>query len=607
MEWLQNFHFMRPYLLVLLILPLFYAWKTMNTKSFNSSWAKVCDEHLLAFLLLKGNKKSGKFSKILVALITILIITAASGPTWVKRQNPALSVDNPVMLIISLSSDMWTKDVSPSRIVRAQYLAKDLLKEFKSTESGLMVYSREPFMLTPLTEDTGLVENLLPEIIDDIMPENGDRLDRAIDLAVERMSGAGYEKGNLIVLTADVGERFDAALESANLAKEKGFNVNIIKVSGIKNEKLRMVAEKGNGIYLDYKQNPAPLVARINDVYAQETRISQNMQTVWEDMGYYLFWLPAFLLLYYFRRGLIAVLLLALFSSDCYAGWFLNNNQEAMRYFNNGDYSAASDKFTDAKWRASAAYKSGDYEKAYENFSQYDDKVSLYNQGNALAKAGKIEEAMAKYEQVLSEDADFEDAAFNLDYLKKLQQQQQQQQQQQKQQQQEKNNQKQEQKTEQNSGGDNSQSAEAQEDDNKQENQGENNQQSSEAQNGDDNQNTKAEQKDSSENSEGGEKSDKQEEQGKEQKNSASANSEDKEGSETSADVNMQAQYGRENEKSEQEAEALMTQAGDKSAEEKEKIRARLQKFREIPEDKGGLLRAIIAKEYSRNRSKDRK
>ena len=45
----------------------------------------------------------------------------------------------------------------------------------------------------------------------------------------------------------------------------------------------------------------------------------------------------------------------------------------------------------------------------------------------------------------------------------------------------------------------------------------------------------------------------------------------------------------------------------EKSAEEQEKIRARMQKFRQIPEDKGGLLRAMIYKEYAKKRYNDSK
>ena len=52
------------------------------------------------------------------------------------------------------------------------------------------------------------------------------------------------------------------------------------------------------------------------------------------------------------------------------------------------------------------------------------------------------------------------------------------------------------------------------------------------------------------------------------------------------------------------EAEEVQMQNGDKAA-DKEKMRARMQKFRDIPEDKGGLLRALIAKEYRKNRYKD--
>ena len=34
----------------------------------------------------------------------------------------------------------------------------------------------------------------------------------------------------------------------------------------------------------------------------------------------------------------------------------------------------------------------------------------------------------------------------------------------------------------------------------------------------------------------------------------------------------------------------------------REKIKAKMQKFRQVPEDKGGLLRAFIQKEYARKR-----
>lgn len=609
MEWLADFHFLRPYWLIALILPLFFGWRVIKNEAVQSSWANVCDEHLLNFLLLKGHNKQRKFPYILLTFIMMLTFLALAGPTWVKKQNPALSVDNPVMIMINMSTDMWAKDVSPSRIVRAEYVVTDLLKNFQSTESGLLVYSREPFVISPLTEDISLIENLLSQLDEDVLPENGDRLDRAIDLAVVRMQKSGYEKGNLVVLTADVGERFDAALESAAKAGDAGFDVNIIKVSADKNEKLEMIADKGHGIYLDYRQNPHSLISKINDIYAKELKQSENMQTVWEDMGYYLFWLPALLLLYYFRKGiLIACFVLLCGISVSEAGWFLNNNQEAMRDFEKQNYTEAAVKFDIDSWKGAALYKDGNFAKAYDYFATGSDTTSLYNQGNALAKSGKIAEAIKKYEQVLEKDASYEDARINLEYLKKMQQQQQQQNQKQQNKQDKKDSEQQQQESQEQ----NQQEQQGKEQQEQEQNQEDNKQNADSAQSnqpregkGEQEQKQDSEQQDGNQqqNNDGDGSGDEENEQNmSNQKNQSKAEDKEDNNAENEAEAEKQSMYGDEDEQAEKEAQALQTQAGAKSDDEEEKIRARLQKFRDVPEDKGGLLRAIIKKEYLLNR-----
>ena len=621
MEWLQDFHFLRPYWLVALILPFIFGYRWLKNDAVQSSWAEVCDEHLLDFLLIKGHNKQRKFPYLLLSAIIFFTVIALSGPTWVKKENPALSVDNPVMIMINMSTDMWAKDVSPSRIVRAEYVVTDMLKSFNSTESGLLVYSREPFVISPLTEDTSLIENLLSQLDEDVLPENGDRLDRAIDLAVERMQKSGYESGNLIVLTADVGERFDAALESAAKAGAEGFDVNIIKISADKNDKLEMIADKGHGIYLDYTQNFLPLIDKINNIYAKELKQSENMQTVWEDMGYYLFWLPALLLLYYFRKGVLIASIVLLFGiSSAKAGWFLNNNQEAARAFEKQNYAEAAQKFDIDTWKAAALYKDGKYEDALAEFGKRSDNTALYNQGNALAKAGKIAEAIKKYEQVLQEDANFEDARFNLEYLKKMQQQQQNQSQQNQQNKQDSKQDKQ-QEQQQSSAEQNQEQQQEKQEDKSQEQQNQQSQadqqqdqnaeQSKQPQEGEDKnkqkQDTEQQDGEQQQNPDGnGNGSDDKDKDMKQQQNQSKAEDKQDENAQNEAEAEKQSMYGEEDEQAEQEAQALQTQAGAKSDEQKEKIKARLQKFRDVPEDKGGLLRALIKKEYQLNRYKNK-
>ena len=641
MSVLQDFHFLRPYLLIGLIFSgilLRILWKDERIQS---SWAKVCDENLLNYLLIKGENKQRRIPYILAVIISFVLTLAAAGPSWEKKNNPALSADNPVMIMLNLSSDMWIKDVSPSRIVRAKYIIKDLLDDLRTTETGFLVYTREPFMITPMTEDTKLVANLLPNVDSSIMPENGDRLDRAIEMAVQRLHEAGYEKGKLVILTADVGERFDAALDSARQAGTEGFDVNIIKVSDSENDKLRMIAEKGKGLYLNYNEKLSPLTTKINDLMHKALKQSRNMQSVWEDGGYSLLWLPAVLLLYYFRKGVLAILFLLILTNSAQAGLFLNNNQEGLKYFENGEYAKATDKFEDKQWKGAAAYKSGDYETALAAFSASDDTTALYNQGNALAKAGKIDEAIKKYEQVLEADANFEDARFNLEYLKKQQQNQQQQQDKQKQQNQQQQN---------NQQGQNQQQTQDNQNDAEQSQNSEEQKQNSEQQQGE-NQQQKEQQSESRQQQQqqqqakpqgeqdAQQKQQQSQQQQKENKNSAQQQvqgeqkqapsteqkQEQKDGDSGSsgqekrsspqgnsgesdqqpnaeADAERQAYFGREDPNGEQEAEVLQAQMGERSAEENEKIRARLQKLREIPEDKGGLLKAFIEKEYKMNR-----
>lgn len=614
MTWFQDFHFLRPWWLLGLIIPAAVYVFTYKNSQIQSAWQKVCDKNLLDYLLIKNNGTKGYKASVSAALITLFLVMALAGPTWLKKENPALSVENPVMILLNMSGEMWNKDVSPSRIERAKYVIKDLTKSLKNTESGLIVYSKEPFMITPLTEDTSLIDNIMSALQLDIMPQDGDRLDRTIELAVSRMQKTGLPHGNLIVITSNVGERFDAALTGASQASDAGFDVNIVNISKTTNDKLQMVADKGNGLYLNYQQSLAPLIQKINDITAKEIKQSKNMQTVWEDMGWYLLWLPALLFLFSFRRGAFVIIWGCFFNIyTAEASWFLNDNQEALHDFEKQNYAEAAKKFTDTQWKGAAAYKNGDYEAAYENFLQKTDATALYNQGNALAKGGKIAEAIKKYEEALQKQPDFADAKFNLEYLKKQQQQKNQQNQQQKQ---EKNKQKQKQQNEQQNTNENT--AQQNQPLQKQQNQDEKQSQKEQAANANNSEQQQNNQKQQS--------SSRQQEQQKQQAQSSENNSlenqseadnkpnkldkrnskaakSEQEQTET-AEQKKTAAVSNEDGQEKQQAEAVGVK-DEKTAERQEKIRARLQKFRQVPEDKGGLLRAMIQKEYAQKRYKN--
>ena len=515
-EFWHNFHFLRPILLWLLILPIWGYWRYFKGIKNQSSWEKVCDKRLLDFLLVKGSARQRKYIGYLGLIGMVAAVLAAAGPSWEKKEIPSLAPENPLMLVLNLSSDMDARDITPSRLDRAKFTISDFLK----------------------------------------MP------DRAIDLAVEKLKNAGYAKGNIVIVTPEAGQRFDQALTAAKNARAAGFIVSIIGMSKTPSEKLQLIAESGGGKYLPYTpdDNDIRQLAREINAQAGDLEISENLRTQWLDAGYYLAFIPLLCCLYFFRRGIVWGLIFLLWSGQVQAGFFLNDNQEGLRAFRQEDYQSAAEKFEDPAWKASSFYRMGDYQKAYESFSAGNDPTALYNQGNALAKAGKIEEAIKKYEEVLQKIPNHEDAKFNLEYLKKQQEQNQQQQQGNNQNQQ--NNQEQQQ-----------QNQSAQQD-------GENQQDSGQQQSSGEEQN----------------KSD-------EQKQDSQSAGEQSVGEQQSRPDEQQAQPMGGQPQDGTEEEQAQSGNGEESQEQyDEEAQARAQQYREIPENPGGLLKAFIRREYMKKR-----
>ena len=581
-EFFANFHFLRPWWLLLAVLPLVGYVRFFAGLKNVSAWENVCDKNLLEFLLVKGSSRQRSRAAGILLTGMLTAVVALAGPAWQKKTIPAFAPEKPVMFLLNLSSDMDAADVTPNRLARAKYAVSDLLKALGNAQSGLIVYTDEPFLISPLTEDRRVIDNLLKAISPDIMPENGDRLNRALDYAVDRLQNAGYDKGNIVVLAADVGQDFNYAIMSAAGAYAKGFRVSVVDASAAGAEKLQMIAGKGGGIYVNILSGLNQMSSYLSQNSGQKLKQSENEREIWEDAGYYLLFIPLLCALCFFRRGIWAVVFLLAFSSTAEAGFFLNNNQEGIRAFNSRDYQTAAEKFDDPAWKASSYYRSGNFDEAAKYFAG-SEAENLYNQGNALAKSGKIEEAIKNYEKVLELAPDHEDAEFNLEYLKKQQQQQQQQQ----------------------SGG-------GQNQDNRQNNQ------SAGAENNRQNENSAG----SSQQPEGGEQASEQNPsrssaaggQGEENENKETGQAgrpEQKGDEQSNRQDNERQQAAQPTEQKEQtEQQPETSAAGEGTPEEggqkfSEAAQAREQQFRDIPEDPGGLLRAFIHKEYMKNRYKD--
>jgi Ca-activated chloride channel family protein len=104
---------------------------------------------------------------------------------------------------------------------------------------------------------------------------------------------------------------------------------------------------------------------------------------------------------------------------------WLTPDQQAQRLLEEGSAADAAQLFEDQRWRAVANFRAGDYGNSAAGFGELDDSESLYNLGNALAKMGEFEAAIAAYDEVIDADPDNEDALYNRDLLQDMLEQQQ--------------------------------------------------------------------------------------------------------------------------------------------------------------------------------------
>jgi len=201
---------------------------------------------------------------------------------------------------------------------------------------------------------------------------------------------------------------------------------------------LRRLADIGDGIFiamtsgdLDLKRLGEELQG---DAGPREAAKQERETDTWREEGPWIVLglLPFAALL--FRRGYLVVFLVLFLpapqsrAADWQSLW-KRPDQRAEELYRSGDAAAAAQMFEDPRWRAAAEHEIGEYESAISDLEGFTDPDSLYNKGNALARLGRYDEAIAAYESALEQAPDHEDARYNRDLLLEQQKQQQQEQQ----------------------------------------------------------------------------------------------------------------------------------------------------------------------------------
>ncbi len=417
---LAEFHFMRP--AWLLILPAGVAFFLVVSRREDPvrPWRDVIAPELLGHLVV-GEARVGGLRPIHV-LVALLLLSgvALAGPTW-ERETPPIDADRaPVVIALDVSASMSRDDVAPSRLERAKQKARDLIGARAGARTGLIAYAGSAHVVLPPTEDPDLLAHYLQALSPDVMPVAGKDASAALAEAEDLLADEPI-LGSVVFLTdgIEAGDRpaFDRALRpvvALAVGPERGLApvedvVDVVELT-VDDRDVQAIADsvrsRGGGL---------------EEVDGRER---------WKDFGFYLLYPIVAIALLAFRPGFglrwsasaTLVLLLAApapATAFSFADLWLTPDQQGRYWFDRGDYARAAECFADPFWRGAACYRAGDLECATDAWEGLDSPEAAYDLGNARARRGQLEAAVASYERALVLRPGWADARTNLEIVRR--------------------------------------------------------------------------------------------------------------------------------------------------------------------------------------------
>nr|WP_305812042.1 VWA domain-containing protein [Photobacterium leiognathi] len=425
---MANFTFMHPmWFLTLVPLLLILPW----LKSKKQTTGLIASH--LAQKLGIAQPKSASWPIAILAVGWIIAIVAMAGPSWQKVKLPAYNLSGARVLVMDMSRSMYATDIKPNRLTQARFKALDMLPGWKEGTTGLVTYAGDGYEVSPLTEDSHTLANLIPSLSPKIMPIPGSNAAAGIAEAIKLLKQAGNSTGDIVLITDGMTKQESAQ----SLAELKGtqYRVSILAMGTVDGAPIPLPDGR---LLMD---NGSPVISKINlstlePIVKQTGGILQMAQPTDQDVNAIVhftakpldngkkdqqkelqerlnggFWLvlPLLLLaLLGFRRGVvIATMFFFLPIDHAQASPWVNAEQQAYQAFTDGKFKQAAQEFKSPQWKGIAEYKAKNYTQAINTLKPLADPMSQYNLGNAYAQNGDYHKAIDTYEKLAKKNPNY--------------------------------------------------------------------------------------------------------------------------------------------------------------------------------------------------------
>ncbi|MCS2150652.1 tetratricopeptide repeat protein [Scandinavium manionii] len=419
---MSDFHFIYPWRLLGLIVAALLAFLPFAGAS---AWQRIMDKPFAKALIIGRSKR---LTQVLPWLFALGVI-ALAGPTWQREFPAALTPESNVMVVMQQDLAMYAQDLAPSRNERMQSKISSLMDNAPGARYGLVVYSNQAFVTTPLTQDPQFFSLFLHAQNPSLMPEgSGSGLKAAVELAIKN-SPASPRSLILVADTltdADVSylEKLNAPIQiwvpgtaTGGTLPEKYASRGIDTRLNV--ERFSTVREAGIPVTL--------VTADDSDLQVVQSHIQQSVTQQnnarsdlhWKNSGWLLA-IPMLVLLFFWRRQLICIALvmpMMFWSSHSDAAWldaWVSPDVQGQHAFEKGDYQKAAEHFRDPLWQGIAWYNAGNFTAAVSAFRRAPQTPeTLLWTGNSLAQQKQWQQALDTYDQALSLRPDWKMALEN--------------------------------------------------------------------------------------------------------------------------------------------------------------------------------------------------
>jgi Ca-activated chloride channel homolog len=244
----NSFHFMYPYVLLLLVvIPALAFWYYKKREQYYPTLRVPGLQTFQGMASLRGRLQW--LLPVLRMLCLAALIIAMARPQEVMKEEDITADGIDIILVMDLSSSMLAQDFRPDRLEVSKRVAAEFVDKRKYDRIGLAVFAGEAFTQCPLTTDHVVLKEFLVTLQCGLL-EDGTAIGMGLATAVNRLKDSEAKSKVVILLTdGDNNAGYIKPITAAEIAREFGVKVYTIGV-GTRGKALAPVSRRSDGQYI---------------------------------------------------------------------------------------------------------------------------------------------------------------------------------------------------------------------------------------------------------------------------------------------------------------------------------------------------------------------